>query len=43
MIFPQYSTLRRLSKFKTIQEAFDNSKAAFKGNMFVKTRRYDID
>jgi len=26
LIFPQYSTLRRLRKFKTIQEAFENSK-----------------
>ncbi|MHA2006419.1 MAG: NUDIX hydrolase [Promethearchaeota archaeon] len=29
LIFPQYSTLQRLTKFKTIQEAFDNSKDAF--------------
>lgn len=29
LIFPQYSTLQRLKKFKTIQEAFDNSKDAF--------------
>ncbi len=26
LIFPQYSTLQRLKKFKTIQEAFDKSK-----------------
>ena len=26
LIFPQYSTLQRLSKFKTIQEVFENSK-----------------
>ncbi|MFX1377128.1 MAG: hypothetical protein ACFFA0_15080 [Promethearchaeota archaeon] len=26
LIFPQYSTLQRLQKFKTIQEIFDNSK-----------------
>ncbi|MFX1457220.1 MAG: hypothetical protein ACFFDB_17785 [Promethearchaeota archaeon] len=26
LIFPQYSTLQRLQKFKTIQEVFDNSK-----------------
>lgn len=26
LIFPQYSTLQRLRKFKTIQEVFDNSK-----------------
>lgn len=39
MIFPQYSTLRRLKKFKTIQEAFDNSKDVFKGNIFVKNHR----
>jgi 8-oxo-dGTP pyrophosphatase MutT (NUDIX family) len=26
LIFPQYSTLQRLSKFKTIQEVFNNSK-----------------
>jgi 8-oxo-dGTP pyrophosphatase MutT (NUDIX family) len=29
LIFPQYSTLQRLIPFKTIQEAFDNSKDAF--------------
>ena len=30
IIFPQFSTLNRLKKFKTIQEAFFNSKSAFK-------------
>jgi len=35
IIFPQYSTLRRLAKFKTIQEAFDNSKMSFKNNQFI--------
>ncbi|MFW9943065.1 MAG: hypothetical protein ACFFFT_18655, partial [Candidatus Thorarchaeota archaeon] len=30
IIFPQYSTLKRLKKFKTIQEAFSNSKNGFK-------------
>lgn len=30
MIFPQYSALKRLKKFKTIQEAFDNSKSMFR-------------
>ena len=30
MIFPQYSALRRLRKFRTIQEAFDNSKSMFR-------------
>ncbi|MHA1468276.1 MAG: hypothetical protein ACTSP6_09405, partial [Promethearchaeota archaeon] len=39
IIFPQYSTLKRLKKFKTIQEAFENSKDVFKGNMFVKSHR----
>jgi len=39
MIFPQYSTLRRLKKYRTIQEAFDNSKDVFKSNLFVKNRR----
>ncbi|KKN04075.1 hypothetical protein LCGC14_1101140 [marine sediment metagenome] len=32
MIFPQYSTLRRLKKFKTLQEVFDSSKIGFKNN-----------
>jgi 8-oxo-dGTP pyrophosphatase MutT (NUDIX family) len=36
IIFPQYSTLRRLAKFKTIQEAFDNSKRAFKNNRLIR-------
>jgi 8-oxo-dGTP pyrophosphatase MutT (NUDIX family) len=35
IIFPQYSTLRRLRKFITIQEAFDNSKTQFKKNWFI--------
>jgi hypothetical protein len=26
LIFPQYSTLQRLNKYKTIQEVFENSK-----------------
>ncbi|MFX1569311.1 MAG: hypothetical protein ACFFCV_13190 [Promethearchaeota archaeon] len=30
IIFPQYSTLKRLKKFKTLQEAFSNSKNGFK-------------
>jgi 8-oxo-dGTP pyrophosphatase MutT (NUDIX family) len=30
IIFPQYSTLNRLRKFKTIKEAFDNSKDVFR-------------
>ena len=30
IIFPQYSTLKRLQKFKTIQEVFSNSKNSFK-------------
>ncbi len=30
IIFPQYSALRRLRKFRTIEEAFDNSKSMFK-------------
>jgi len=29
LIFPQYSTLQRLRNFKTIKEAFDNSRDAF--------------
>ena len=36
IIFPQYSTLRRLNKFKTIQEAFNNSKMTFKNNQFIR-------
>jgi len=32
MIFPQYSTLRRLKKFKTLKEVFDSSKIGFKNN-----------
>ncbi|MFX1337070.1 MAG: hypothetical protein ACFFDK_00520 [Promethearchaeota archaeon] len=35
IIFPQYSTLRRLNKFKTIQEAFENSKMTFRNNRFI--------
>ena len=38
LIFPQYSTLKRLKKFKNIQEAFDNSKDAFSLN-FLKDFR----
>ena len=38
IIFPQYSTLRRLKKFKTIQEAFDNSKMAFRSNQLIRLR-----
>jgi len=38
IIFPQYSTLRRLKKFKTIQEAFDNSKMAFRNNRFIRLK-----
>ena len=30
MIFPQYSALRRLRKFRTVQEAFNNSKSIFR-------------
>jgi len=30
MIFPQYSALRRLRKFRTIHEAFNNSKSMFR-------------
>ena len=30
IIFPQYSTLKRLKKFKTMHEAFSNSKNGFK-------------
>lgn len=30
IIFPQFSTLNRLKKFKTMQEAFFNSKSAFR-------------
>ncbi len=36
IIFPQYSTLRRLNKFHTIQEVFDNSKMTFKKNQFIR-------
>ena len=32
LIFPQYSTLQRLEKFKTIQEVFDNSKGVSSHN-----------
>jgi 8-oxo-dGTP pyrophosphatase MutT (NUDIX family) len=38
IIFPQYSALRRLNKFKTIQEAFDNSKMTFKNNRFIRLK-----
>jgi 8-oxo-dGTP pyrophosphatase MutT (NUDIX family) len=38
IIFPQYSTLRRLSKFKTIQETFDNSKTVFRNNQFIRLK-----
>ena len=38
IIFPQYSTLRRLKKFKTIQEAFDNSKMAFRNNRLIRLK-----
>lgn len=38
IIFPQYSTLRRLKKFKTIQEAFDNSKITFRNNRFIRLK-----
>jgi len=38
IIFPQYSTLRRLNKFKTIQEAFDNSKNAFRNNRLIRLK-----
>lgn len=37
LIFPQYSTLQRLKEFKTIQEAFDNSK-----NISVHNRLNDF-
>jgi 8-oxo-dGTP pyrophosphatase MutT (NUDIX family) len=36
IIFPQYSTLRRLKKFKTIREVFDNSKMAFRTNQLFR-------
>ncbi|MBY9017990.1 MAG: hypothetical protein KGD66_04070 [Candidatus Lokiarchaeota archaeon] len=32
LIFPQYSTLKRLKKFKTIQELFENSKSVYSHN-----------
>ena len=38
IIFPQYSTLRRLRKFKTIQEAFDNSKMSFRNNRLIRLK-----
>lgn len=38
IIFPQYSTLRRLRKFTTIQEAFNNSKNTFKKNWFINPK-----
>jgi len=38
IIFPQYSTLRRLKKFKTIQEAFDNSKMSFRNNRLIRLK-----
>ena len=38
IIFPQHSTLRRLKKFKTIQEAFDNSKMAFRNNRLIRLK-----
>jgi 8-oxo-dGTP pyrophosphatase MutT (NUDIX family) len=38
IIFPQYSTLRRLKKFKTIQEAFNNSKTVFRNNQFIRLK-----
>ena len=38
IIFPQYSTLRRLLKFKTIQEAFDNSKMVFRNNRLIRLK-----
>ena len=38
IIFPQYSTLRRLKKFKTIQEAFENSKMAVRNNQFIRLK-----
>ena len=38
IIFPQYSTLRRLKKFKTIKEAFDNSKMAFRNNRLIRLK-----
>ncbi len=34
LIFPQYSTLQRLQKFKTIQEVFDNSRNVSSHNRF---------
>ncbi len=39
IIFPQYSTLRRLRKFTTIQEAFDNSKNVFRKNSFINLKK----
>lgn len=38
IIFPQYSTLRRLKKFKTIKEVFNNSKMYFRDNQFIKLK-----
>jgi len=34
LIFPQYSTLQRLQKFKTIQDVFDNSRNVSSHNRF---------
>jgi 8-oxo-dGTP pyrophosphatase MutT (NUDIX family) len=39
IIFPQYSTLRRLRWFKTIQEAFNNSKTEFRNNQFIRLKK----
>ena len=35
LIFPQYSTLKRLKKFKTIQELFENSKNVSSHNRLI--------
>jgi hypothetical protein len=39
IIYPQYTTLRRLIKFTTIQEAFDNSKNMFRKNIFINLKK----
>jgi len=36
LIFPQYSTLKRLKKFKTIQELFENSKNVSNHNRLIQ-------
>ena len=38
LIFPQYSTLQRLNKFKTIQEVFENSKDVSSHNRLIDSQ-----